>query len=1074
MKWWIPFCVIGMLLLGSALRAQEHISALFLTGGYFVLDTEVAKRLKAEGITVVIQPLSAPISLEQMKLFELVVVPDFDGVSAPTFLPRQVVENLTARRNLALLQQYVREGGGMFFSPLMAGGGAEVSEGSETLLAPWGAHLITGQVRDTAHAAAKLPYSWTTAFGKSPITQGVTKLWYPTNQLRWDDAYATVPYALDGKDWQVIARGMPGSMGAKGIQYTTWVPLDGVQAPPIEAVRTVEKGRVAVFSIAPFYTLTYAFSPDQRGWVGESNTGLLDGIVLEKGDEAADAPSDGWTLLMNTFRWLAESGQKAGFGNYTKEAFAKLPTPAPESFPAWMGWREGNGGTPVKVLVGARSAASDGAGTVQEYADAARQAGYGVLAMTETFEKMDPKAWPAFVKACDAATDDKLIVMPGLDIADIFGNRFLVIGTRIYPEKFMLSEDGKALKQAQYLSLGFGTHFTVIARPSSTPMPYQLYKFFAGIAVCTYKGGKLVDDGLLPYEWQVNNVSMPLPLAVHELYSPAEVARDAAPDLHQTYVLAGTPQNAVWYLRPGMAHHWESPALFLVSAGPMVRTLNGGQIIAEDDVPITDVRAISEYVPVRRWTPKENRVDLSFNLPPNQFYPLFFHLTDAKGRTAITPIVRLQWAPGYLFRCSDRQNFFGFAVNYTGAILPDVDINLPVFGTNEGKSLWASQGGPRRGENMTPLIEFPFASNAVTITDANIDQRYFNALWEDVVFDGKAGQGTTRSRVYEARVRYYDYHYESYDQFKGSSARPMMVVQADIRLRIPVTPEGDVFPVITGVKGQPEYEYRDPKTGETMAGRLTQGYLDLPVGGRAEEFVALTPGFRVLPNGRIGFAASEWVSGALPAGTTWSGRYVKMPPAKVKTMRVLLGLTGNPPYGLTLARGTLKQLLYTAEIDAANGAVAGAVKPASAPPSPAKPGEPDAENDPAAAPAAPPMTYALPLCIAGMNGNWDNRVWREDGALTPFGVFEGIGYARLDVTKGGKFYADPLVTAKSTPALRITVLAWDDKGIKLELNNPTDAPMEATLETPAEITGKFALHQQVSMPAGSMKVMDYK
>ncbi|OPZ82442.1 MAG: hypothetical protein BWY76_02712 [bacterium ADurb.Bin429] len=484
------------------------------------------------------------------------------------------------------------------------------------------------------------------------------------------------------------------------------------------------------------------------------------------------------------------------------------------------------------------------------------------------------------------------------------------------------------------------------------------------------------------------------------------------------------------------------------------------------------MRAISRYVPVRRWTPKEQHVDLTFNLPQNQFYPLFFHLTDAKGRTAITPIVRLQWAPGYLYRCSDRQNFFGFAVNYTGTVLPDVNIDLPAFGTGEGRGFWPSQRGPRRGENLAPLIEFPFASDAVTITDAKIDQRYYHALWEDVAFDGKASQGTTRSRVYEAKVRYYDYHHESFYTFTRTSTRPMMVIQADIRLRIPVAPEGDIFPAITSVKPQPEYEYRDPKNGEMVTGKLTQGYLDLPAGGRAEEFVALTPGFRVLANGRIGFAAPAWVDGALPAGTAWSGRFVKLPPAKIKSLRVQMGLTPDTPYTVTLARGTLRQLVYVAEMDAADGAVAGMVKPA---PKPKDADAKDPEKDEViVGPAQTPMTYALPLTITGMNGNWDTRVWREDGSLTPFAVFEGAGHARLDVTEGGKFYAGPLVIASEAPNLRITVLEWDAAHIKLELNNTTDAPMESILRTPAEITGKFPLNQQVSVPSGSMKVVEYK
>jgi hypothetical protein len=308
--------------------------------------------------------------------------------------------------------------------------------------------------------------------------------------------------------------------------------------------------------------------------------------------------------------------------------------------------------------------------------------------------------------------------------------------------------------------------------------------------------------------------------------------------------------------------------------------------------------------------------------------------------------------------------------------------------------------------------------------------------------------------------------------FKGATDRTMMVIQVDLRLRMPVEPADAVFPAFTSVGPQQAYGIIDPETGQPVTGKLTKGCIDLPVGGYAGNLIALTPGLRVDARGQVGFANDEQ-AGALPAGTAWSARYVKAPKGKVAAMRVLMGFTADTPYGLTLTRGTLGGVAYLATTTAKDGGIAGTVKPAPAPAA-TLPTDPSAEDAIDDAPKAVPMTYPLPLAISGVNPNWHAAVWREDGSLTPFGVFERIGYARLDVTKGGRFYAGNLVTAAGAPALRITVLAWDAAGISLELNNPTDAPIETTLATPVEISGKFRLNQQVSVPSGSMKRVEYK
>lgn len=1044
----IVACVVGCVLLSSRfpttqVQQNKQIHALLLAPQNFKIDPEIEKRLTREGVNIVSRDIGEPISHDMLRLFHFVILiaaGDLAGFQTPYFVPHEfVVRYLNGKRNIVELLRYVHNGGGLFFSVLMTGAGQETAEGCEELLKPLGIRLLAAQVRDDARSTCNGEYSWTTNIAKSPVTEGVRRIVYPTNMLRWDDAYATVPFALESDEWQPVVRGMPESIAARGWLYTKWIPIEGQKEPVIAAVRQYGRGRVAVLGVSPFYTLWMPFARPQGGWIGESNTGMIDGIFLEKGDEKGS--SDGWRLLLNMFKWLAEAGQRAGFGGYSPEKLAKIPQPESATVPPWLsGWREENGAKPFKVLIGARSSFSDGKGSIAECAEAAKRAGYSILVMTETFEHFDPKLWSKFLEECRKASDENLVVLPGLDIPDIYQNRYLLFGQREFPADFMLSADKKAMKETQYLILGFGTHFSAIHRPTTTPMVHHLYKFFSGIVVYTYREGELVDDGMLAYQWHVNNTSQPIPLVVHEVYSPQEV-EIAAKSGHQLFVFADRLENAVWYLRAGIQHFWESPSLFLVTSGPMIRTLTGSRIIVESDVPITEVRLICNYYPERLWRPNEKRAILDFHLPPSHLRQCFVYVRDAKGRTAISPPIRLGPTARYTWRCSDRQNFFGFAVGYTGTELPDIGIFVPTFGTDEGKSLWPHRFGPKRGENLAPLLEFPYASPVVHITDAFIDQRYWRALWEETVFDAKPSQGTSRSRVYEAHVRYYDFgiseEYRTKDQ-----RRPMMIKEVTIRLRMPVFPTGDVFPIFTKVSPSPDYGYFDTKTGKEVVGRIDKGFVDLPVGGYAGDLIALSPGIRVNASGEVGFAPPKWSNGPLPVGTTWFARYVKVPKERLRELLDFMGFGQRKMFGLKIHRGKLQELAYAAYLRAERYGVFGEVEPAKEAP------------------------YLLPLFIDGVNYNWEAAVWREDGSLEHFGVFEGIGIARLDITKGGKFFAGNIIIADN-PELRLSILQWDKNSIFVEAHNPTESEIEATVETPSEITDRYHLQAKIKVPAGS-------
>ncbi|MCX7599397.1 MAG: hypothetical protein N2512_11130 [Armatimonadetes bacterium] len=1027
-----------------------QIFALALTSSEDKIAPETVEHLKSLGITLVRRPVNQPLSQELLRLFHVVLLFDFRGLMMPYFhdtMPDgSMAQYFTRKRNIQELHRYVEAGGGLFFSPVVDDCGTAIAEALGPLLHPWGVSVSAATARDEAHSWTT--YCWTTNIERHPVTEGVRRIYYPVIMSRWDDLYPTIPFELRDPRWKAVVRAMPGAVTARCLQYQTWYPVPSADNPPVlAAVAEIGKGRVALLSVHRFYTFTYPYATGVK-WIGEFQTGDINGIFMERGD--GENPSDGKRLLGNMLVWAAEGAAEAGLGDYTPEKYAAAPVPPMETVPRWLtGWYEGNEAQPIKVLIGARSGYSSGEGTIAEWAQAARATGYSILVMTEELADFKAERWPDYVAECKRASGPDLVVMPGLEITDAYDNRMLLFGQNNFPQPWMLSRDGKKMTEIQYLMLGFGMSCSAIARPTTCPLPHQLFKFFSGVVVYTYDAeGNLIDDGTQAYQAQIYNMSNPIPLVVHELRSPTQVAR-AATTGHQLYVMADTVENAAWYMRDGMSHFWETPVKYLVTSGPMIGGLSSASFVIEDDVPITDVRYYSMYNLLRRWKPNVTRFEGQVVPPAGVLQTGFVWVQDQQGRTALSPPLRTGDSGAYNWRCSDRQNFFSVAVNYTGTILSDgVDIFLPTFGTDEGKGLWPHMVDGRRGENMAPLLEFPYFSPVLTVAGAILDQRYWRALWEEVVFDAKAPQGTSRSRVYEGRVRWYDLHRRPYGQ-RSNETIPYMLMEIVLRLRQPAVPTGDIFPAFVKVEPQPTCIVKD-QSGAWVTQKLTEGYLDLPAGGQAADLVVLSPGLRVRADGWVGFVPPANDT-ALPAGHEWRAQWVRLDPkTDYAEQRRFMGLEGPPPFVITLSRGKLGKLAYVAQMTAQDWGVAGDVEP------------------------YPQMPMPLTLRIAGLNWNWSCGVWRpgQEPEIVPFGVFEGEGWANLDVTKGGSFYAGNLLMADD-PRLRLALIEWTPERIALEVNNPTDGIIEATVRTPAEITGRYPLSEKLAIAPGTSERLTF-
>jgi hypothetical protein len=1021
-----------VLVVGLSASTDPTVNVLLLKG-HNTLDKRAAGILAKSGIRVIERKFSDPLSLEMLRRFHAVMLGDCGGLNVPVFgLHSHMANYYTAKRNVALLHAYVEAGGGLYFQPMMGGFGIATSRSYRPLLGRWGVGVMAGQVRDDAKGVPSgrtkvaPEFSWTENVARHPVAKDVRRVYYPTNMLRWDDAYSTNPLVLSDKAWTAVVRGSKTSTAARGFQYKTWMPEPNGAAPPIVAVRQAGKGRVAVCGVHGFFTLFY---PDynKKDWIGESHTGVIDGIVLDKGD--SKVASDMGRLLANTLRWLAEPARAAGMGAYAPDSFAKLRAPAKAAVPRWLvGWSPKPKAKWLKVLIGVRTAYSDGTGAVADYAREARRAGYAILVITETFEHLSKTEWRRLVADCDKATTDDLIVLPGIEIPDAYGNRYLLYGQQRYPEPFMMTADGKAMRWIQNLMLGFSGQTSAVARPGSTPLVHQFYKHYNGIALYTYRGGKLVDRGMPAYMWQAARLSYPLPLAVHEVRSPKAVAK-AATTGHQLYVQADTPAGAAWYFRHGHAHFFENAPHFMVTAGPKITAWSttgnpaapeGGpttsqvSVAVESETPLREVRLVTNFGLARRWLVTDGdrkSFKASEALAQPQVQGSFVVATDVKGRTAVSSVAKTGAAAGYRNRCSDRQNWIGFSHLYTGTHLRGYHIGVPTLGTDEGRTFWPHRNGPLRGENLAPLLDYPLVSRQADLVEATIDQRYYRAIWLETVFDAKPPHDTARSRIYTGRVREWT--------FPGAPAR---LAEVQIKLRRPVNPSAHIFPQVTRVSG-----------------RRKQAH-DLRAGEQAGALVALEPGLRVLANGNVGFIPPSDVVGPLSAGHTWRARFLRAtkPEKTADMMKALKLLKRNP---LKLTRGRLRSLDLVARIDASKHGVVGNVV------APVK------------------LGFTLPVFVTGLNANWQAGLWRPGEPIQPIPVFESVGIARLDVSKPGPFHIGNLITCDA-PALRLTITEWTKGAMSVEVHNPTDQPVVATIRSARAVEDRVPIAQEVRILSG--------
>ena len=1030
------------------------------------LDERYQQMLAEAGCRVTITNERVVLTPEYLRQFNLVVYLNpspFDGggyYDAADW--RSGPALLTVRKNVDTLRGYVEQGGGLFIVPALEELGMRTVESLQVMFEPYGLETAGAVVRDTnrvwqaAEVMKGIPiyYGWTEALAQHPVNEGVRRIYYPSYCTRWDDNYTTIPLFPRDPSWVRLVDTAPEARSycRRGTMYDPKAPeiaLPGLDQPAILVARDFGKGRVAVSGIGPFhlYYLTY----NEKGRFAEANFVRIDGIAMDKGD--GTTPSDLHVLLKNLYRWLAEPSAAAGMGGYAGAVQpGAIPYELSNDYSLGDRWSAEDPMVtgpvrPLRILVGAHSAVSDGVGSPAEWAAAAVKAGYQVVCFTEALEHLKKDAYREFVKACAAASGPEVALLPGLDCDTDLDNRFLVIGKRALIREHLLTDDGKKLMWTGHLLIGMGDVQPVVARPQRLAqvrekgmLSPELYSHAPSVAVATYdRAGALVDDGLFAYKALSDNGTHPYPVAVHEVYAPSELAVAATSGL-QNVVNIDTPANAAFFFRQSHARSGGNPDRAYLSSGPVVESYAvtnwssspwSVRLQARSESPITEVRVLDQRGEYRRFAPGTNQVDLSWYGNLGAQHWMVTEIEDAAGGRAILPVVR-NLPASHLIRCTDRQNYFAVG-------LPGMEVSYSGRTRSAGKGPFLPEvPGVTLAAEWCPKYIFPAFGP---------DMIVYDSVYETTLVPGGRPPAADNDPIFnELPVK----EFSAVRRFTAFLSGPKKVDgrlhELTITLKQPLTAVGEVWPVVMRVKPGSAYRVNDAQGLLALHKLPTNGTVELPAGSMVGDTLLLTA-LRADAKGAIGFPA---VAGTVVAsGTTYHAEAVPVFTNELELARSALGLGDRAAFSLKLKSGRLDKHAVYVDLTAKECGVAGEVKA-----------------------GATPILSRMPVRVAGINPRWPVGSWRPGEPVRDGLVLEGKVLLRLDVTKDGAFYLGNLLLADHPDVYLAFASAWGADGeVKVEVTNPKDKPVTTTLRTPAAIKDFRALKAKVTLAAGETRVI---
>ncbi len=493
----------------------------------------------------------------------------------------------------AVLDRFVKAGGGVFLHYWPFWGGAAPND----LLQQWGLQFPLLWLRDTlVQQMTNMPsgLAYTDQIADTPVSKDVRGFWYP-----YDSHYFgqhTMPILVDA-DWQVVARPSQAAYtvvpkfgpGEAQPSKDALIPGEPVKDPVLFAIRDYAGGgRLATVQT------WFNFS------VGSGMKWLYNDEVLTKG--LGTRPSDYGKLLTNTYRWLAEPSLKSGAVGGAVQDQNRLREPmlragAMDEFHDWY-YEEDEvleyhhppvAGQLYRGLIGAQTALSGGTGSVADYAQAAAELKLDFIVFLEDLAQMTPEKLERLKDAVARNSTPTLKLIAGYRMKVNTGNYAFLCGENpVWPEERMLTgpdkrtmnwqfqnEKGEWAKGNPALDWWYNVAF-----PKGNNLGYynftksgdgmKMYdlRVYSMVALRTYEGGKLVEDMTADYLTTCQATSVPTPVSLNLVKSPAEMRAAVASNQALTYGLARS-LDLVWQDALRWTTSYEAPNAF-PSDGPLI------------------------------------------------------------------------------------------------------------------------------------------------------------------------------------------------------------------------------------------------------------------------------------------------------------------------------------------------------------------------------------------------------------------------------------------------------------------------------------------------------------------------
>jgi hypothetical protein len=580
------------------------------------------------------------------------------------------------------LQAYVASGGGLVLQvrPVRYQNDEDERFWNHAL-APLGVQLLHEGVFDPSDAIEvamgthhRDRFFYTANILAHPVTADVAGLWLPLHSYYPN---AGTPALAYGPEWTAVVKGGPQAKSFRSHAQRNEVELDqpGTYAaePPIVAVRALGKGRIVSIAIDEIFT---GLNLGVAGWSQTAESA---------GDPASGRRSDVMALMAGAMRWAAGPAlADAAFGG------APEIDTRPVAFAAAKSWDRQL--EPVRGIIGAHSALSDGAGTVAEYAAAARAAGLSFIVFSDPLELLTEVKLAELKRQCAAASSADFYASPGVEFTDGSGVRWAFLGEKVvWPQETYVQQAGRGtyrLWEGGAMQL-FGRYAEQCNYPPSAVLSYRQLRergavpenlwWFNNVFPYVHEDGRLVADNLADWFFALRDLRLVSPLTFDRIRSPGQVAGSArvavtacadlaaarrllnqrcapywaAKDATQSTSYGDGPQVLAWKaVNDQMEEHWQKTrGAQRARLSFSVRSRSG---IAEVEIHDAD-RGI-----IRRFEGGgEQLVSREFELVHDGQRQLSLVVRDRAGGTALSSFIFLFCYKQGLYRCGDNLNILG-------------------------------------------------------------------------------------------------------------------------------------------------------------------------------------------------------------------------------------------------------------------------------------------------------------------------------------------------------------------------------------------------------------------------------